>query len=127
MEQGKEDKIEGLKKLRHQNIKPYFLYKLNFPEVFTEKGGFDIVIGNPPYVQMQKDEGKLADLYKNAKYATFERTGDLYALFYELGFNILKLDGVLCFITSSQWMKANYGKSLRRLRNVMILFWSPWL
>jgi adenine-specific DNA-methyltransferase len=83
--------------------------------MFGVKDGFDIVIGNPPYVQMQKDSGKLSELLKSAGYKTFERTGDLYAIFYELGFKILKKNGIHTFITSSQWMKANYGKSLRKL------------
>ena len=80
-------------------------------------GGFDVVIGNPPYVQLQKDRGKLANLYKNCNYKTFERTGDIYTLFYENGINILKSDGYLCFITSNKWMRAAYGKSLRKFFN----------
>lgn len=83
--------------------------------MFGIREGFDVVIGNPPYVQMQKDSGKLAALLKNGNYSTFERTGDVYAIFYELGFNVLKPNGVHVFITSSQWLKANYGKSLRKL------------
>ncbi len=78
--------------------------------------GFDIVIGNPPYIQLQKahdDKNKYADLYKNESYETFERTGDIYALFYEKGINLLKNGGFLCFITSNKWMRAKYGKKLR--------------
>jgi tRNA1(Val) A37 N6-methylase TrmN6 len=76
--------------------------------------GFDIVIGNPPYVQLQKDGGKLAIELKSQNYETFEKTGDIYSLFYEKGFQILKNGGIHTFITSSQWMKAAYGKSLRK-------------
>lgn len=81
--------------------------------------GFDVVIGNPPYIQLQKalpngNGNKFADLYKNENYKTFERTGDIYALFYEKGLNILTAKGLLCFITSNKWMRANYGKSLRK-------------
>ncbi len=76
--------------------------------------GFDVVLGNPPYVQLQKDQGKLANELKNQRYASFEKTGDIYSIFYEHGFKILKENGVETFITSSQWMKANYGKSLRK-------------
>jgi hypothetical protein len=97
-----------------RQIKPFFLWNLYFSEVFHQKGGFDIVIGNPPYVQLQKDGGSLANLYKNGGYKTFERTGDIYALFYEKGLNILKNMGHLCFITSNKWMRAGYGKSLRK-------------
>jgi hypothetical protein len=85
---------------------PYF-----FPKVTD---GFDVVIGNPPYIQMQKDGGKLAEELKTQKYQTYERTGDIYAIFYEQGINLLAEGGVEIFITSSQWLKANYGKSLRK-------------
>jgi len=74
---------------------------------------FNIIIGNPPYIQLQKDKGKLANELKNIGYETFEKTGDIYALFYEKGFQILKINGIHTFITSSQWMKAAYGKPLR--------------
>ena len=50
-----------------------------------DKDGFDIVIGNPPYIQLQKDNGKLSKLYKNCKYKTFVGSGDIYCLFYERG------------------------------------------
>jgi len=82
--------------------------------MFGVKDGFDIVIGNPPYVQLQKDGGKLAQLYQPIKYETFERTGDIYSLFYEKGVQLLKDKGILCFITSNKWMRANYGASTRQ-------------
>jgi methylase of polypeptide subunit release factors len=74
---------------------------------------FDVVIGNPPYVQMQKDKGVLANRYKNEEYATYERTGDVYSLFYERGFQLLSGKSILCYITSNQWIRAKYGESLR--------------
>lgn len=92
--------------------RPYFLWHLFFADVFTD-GGFDIVIGNPPYIQLQKNSGYLANLYKDEKFETFERTGDIYALFYEKGINVLKEKGILTFITSRQWMRSSYGESLR--------------
>ncbi len=82
--------------------------------MFGIKDGFDIVIGNPPYVQLQKDSGKLANLLAKLGYDTFERTGDIYSLFYERGVNLLKDKGVLCYITSNKWMRANYGASTRQ-------------
>lgn len=93
--------------------KPWFLWHLYFMDVFNG-GGFDIVIGNPPYIQMQKDRGELSKVLQSAGYESFEKTGDIYALFYELGFNILKNKGIHIFITSSQWLRASYGKSLRK-------------
>ncbi|MBV6454760.1 MAG: Eco57I restriction-modification methylase domain-containing protein [Bacteroidetes bacterium] len=82
--------------------------------MFGVKDGFDIVIGNPPYVQLQKDSGKLAKLYQPYQYDTFERTGDIYSLFYERGVQLLNDKGILCYITSNKWMRANYGASTRK-------------
>lgn len=92
-----------------------FDFRLIFSEVFREKNGFDVMIGNPPYIQLQKDGGRLAGLYSKLGFQTFQRTGDIYALFYENGIRMLKPGGHLCFITSSKWMRSGYGKSLRRL------------
>ena len=55
-------------------------------------GGFDVAIANPPYVQLQSNEGLLANHYKDAGYRTFARTGDIYQLFYERGCQALKPD-----------------------------------
>lgn len=71
------------------------------------------MIGNPPYVQLQNNGGALAKLYEAANYKTFARTGDIYCLFYERGWQLLQDDGFLCFITSNKWMRAGYGEKLR--------------
>jgi hypothetical protein len=105
-------KQQRLEKIDPDN-KPYFLWHLYFSEVF-DTGGFDIVIGNPPYIQLQKDAGDLADKLKNSHYETFERMGDIYSLFYEKGWQLLKPQGSLCFITSNKWMRAGYGESTRK-------------
>ncbi len=82
--------------------------------MFGVAEGFDIVVGNPPYVQLQRDGGKLADRYQDAGFTTFTRTGDIYQLFYEMGFRLLAPGGLLSFITSNSWLKAEYGKATRR-------------
>ena len=90
-------------------------WRVEFAEVFTQRGGFDIAIANPPYVQLQSNEGLLANQYKNIGYSTFTRTGDIYQLFYERGCQALKPDnGLLAYITSNSWLKAEYGKTTRR-------------
>ena len=82
---------------------------------FGVNDGFDIVIGNPPYIQLQKDGGRLGDLYQNCNFETFARTGDIYQLFYEKGMGLLKdAQGNLAFITSNSWMRAKYGGKLRQ-------------
>ena len=78
---------------------------------------FDIVIGNPPYIQLQKKSGELGQKYKNEEYRTFDNQGDIYCLFYEQGMGMLKPEGHLCFITSNKWMRAGYGQKLRAYIN----------
>ncbi|MGF6849024.1 adenine-specific DNA-methyltransferase [Chitinophaga sp. W3I9] len=93
-----------------------FEWRLEFPEILSVNGdfmGFDVVIGNPPYVQLQK----LNDLDKKAleqqKFETYIGKGDLYQLFYEHGINLLRPNGLLCYITSNKWMRTDYGKVTR--------------
>ncbi len=94
--------------------------------MFGVSDGFDVVIGNPPYIQLQSATGrkikdkkgkiideKLGDLYINCDFETFARTGDIYCLFYERGCQLLKPNGHLCYITSNKWMRAGYGEKLR--------------
>ena len=92
-----------------------FEWRIEFPEVLDEDGrfvGFDCVIGNPPYIQLQK-MGTDADALQKMNYETYERTGDIYCLFYEMGMKLLKPGALLSFITSNKWMRAGYGRSLR--------------
>ena len=92
-----------------------FEWRFEFPEVLNDEGdfvGFDVVIGNPPYVQLQSMK-EMSKQYEKLNFQTYTSMGDLYALFYEKGNEVLKNDGVLCFITGSAWMRANYGKQLR--------------
>jgi hypothetical protein len=81
--------------------------------MFNVKDGFDIVIGNPPYIQLQNNGGELAKLYEPCGYKTFAKTGDIYCLFYERGWQLLKSNGHLCYITSNKWMRAGYGEKTR--------------
>ena len=81
--------------------------------MFGVSDGFDIVIGNPPYIQLQSTGGKLGKLYEKLGYSSFDSKGDIYCLFYERGWQLLKRDGHLCFITSNKWMRAGYGAKLR--------------
>ena len=82
--------------------------------MFGVKNGFDIVIGNPPYVQLQANDGALGTMYEKLNYITFARTGDIYSLFYERGYQLLVGKGHLCYITSNKWMRAAYGEKTRK-------------
>lgn len=92
----------------------FFLWHTYFRDVFSRKGkeGFDIVIGNPPYIQLQT-MGAISDTYKNEAFETFNKTGDIYCLFVEQGMDLLCKDGVLTYIMPNKWMQAGYGKELR--------------
>ncbi len=81
--------------------------------MFGVPDGFDVVIGNPPYIQLQKEGGRLGNLYQDKGFDTFARTGDIYCLFYEKSNQLSKNSGHTCFITSNKWMRAGYGKKLR--------------
>ena len=91
-------------------------WMIEFPEVLDDDGsflGFDVIIGNPPYIQLQDNKGYLGSLYEKEKFKTFDKMGDIYALFYEKGSKLVKLDGSVCLITSNKWMRSGYGEKLR--------------
>jgi len=83
--------------------------------MFGFKGGFDVVIGNPPYVQIQKLPEKDKNAYEAEGYLTFSKTADLYCLFFERGGRFLDDEGSLCYITSNKFFRSGYGKPLRQL------------
>ena len=83
-----------------------------FPKAF-EDGGFDVAVGNPPYVRQEwiKDDKP----YLKEHYRAYDGVADLYVYFYELGLNLLKPGGRLGYVVTNKWMKAGYGEPLRRL------------
>ena len=108
--------LEQLKKINLAENNKFFLWHTWFSDVFNrddDKNGFDIVIGNPPYIQLQNNGGELAKLYEDCRFQTFAKTGDIYCLFYEKGWQLLCQQGHLCFITSNKWMRAGYGEKTR--------------
>lgn len=88
-----------------------FDWQESFPRVF-KKGGFDVVVGNPPYVRQEW----LGDIkpFLQENYQTYHGMADLYVYFYELGVRVLKPGGRLSFVVTNKWMKAGYGEPLRR-------------
>lgn len=83
--------------------------------MFNVQAGFDVVIGNPPYVRLQSASGLLADRYQDAGYETFQREGDIYQLFQEVALGLAsKVTGVVALITSNSWMRSGYGAGTRR-------------
>ncbi len=91
-----------------------FEWRFEFPEVLNEEGdfvGFDVVIGNPPYIRQESIKEQKPFLQNN--YKTYAGTADLYVFFVEKGMNLLKEHGRFCYILPNKWMKAGYGKALR--------------
>ena len=91
-----------------------FEWRFEFPEVLDDSGafvGFDVVIGNPPYIR-QEEFAPLKPYLKDS-FKTFAGTADLYVYFVELGMNLLKDSGNFVFIIPNKWMRAGYGKALR--------------
>ncbi|PZP48750.1 MAG: type II restriction endonuclease, partial [Pseudopedobacter saltans] len=108
-----EEKVEEIK--NNKIYEQAFEWRFEFPEILDDDGsfiGFDCIIGNPPYIQLQKlglESEKLAQM----GFDTYTRMGDIYMLFFELGNRLLKSSGILTYITSNKWMRAGYGENLR--------------
>jgi hypothetical protein len=91
-----------------------FEWRFEFPEVLNEEGdftGFDVVIGNPPYIR--QEEFSNIKNYLQTNYQTFTGTADLYVYFVERGLQITKLNGNFIYILPNKWMRAGYGSKLR--------------
>ncbi len=94
-----------------------FDWHKEFPQVFAE-GGFDVVIGNPPYVsaiELKKNYSDDEYSYLKQQYTTAKGTVDLYIYFFEKGLSLLKTNGVLAYITPNRYLSASYGTALRQL------------
>jgi hypothetical protein len=83
-----------------------------FPEAFAD-GGFDVVVGNPPYVR-QELLGSLKP-YLERRFRAYHGVADLYVYFFERGLDLLKPGGRLSFVVTNKWLKAGYAEPLRRL------------
>jgi hypothetical protein len=110
-----------------------FLWDIDFAEIFGDKGGFDIVIGNPPYVRQEKiappnklkaeisleDKREYKDKLLKSIQAHYpfikkiDKKSDYYIYFYFHGLSLLNDKGVFCFITSNSWLDVGYGKDLQ--------------
>ena len=87
-----------------------FDWQAEFSEIMS-RGGFDAVIGNPPYVRQEslKDQKK----YFTTRYEVYHGVADLYAYFIERGVSLLNPGGYFSYIVANKWLRANYGKPLR--------------
>jgi 23S rRNA G2445 N2-methylase RlmL len=131
-----EEKRELLEKA-YEELKPkgkqFVIWEIDFADVFEEKGGFDVVIGNPPYIRQEKisppfRSNKEVSIKEKIKYKDelidsikikypfikeFDRNCDYYIYFYFYGLSLLNLKGTFCFISSSSWLDVDFGKILQ--------------
>ncbi len=90
-----------------------FNWNAQFPEVFRN-GGFDIVIGNPPYIRNTELSNEDKTIFNKTFFSSYKQY-DIYVLFFELGLKLLKNKGVLGFITSNKFIASDYGMKIRDL------------
>jgi type I restriction-modification system DNA methylase subunit len=98
----------------------FFHWELEFPEVFFDRlgqhkgaaAGFDVVIGNPPYVR-QEGLGDLKPYFAAAYPETYHGVADLYVYFYQQALRLTRVGGRMSFIVTNKWMRAGYGEPLR--------------
>lgn len=107
---------QGNSIIHHKHTdKQAFLWNVQFNKVM-QSGGFDVVLGNPPYVRQER----LSDIkpYLQEHYKTYHGVADLYTYFFELGLNLLKKGGRLGYISSSTFFRTNSGTPLRQFLKV---------
>ncbi|GAB2564464.1 type IIG restriction enzyme/methyltransferase [Spirosoma aerophilum] len=96
-----------------------FEWRFEFPEVLTDEGdfkGFDVVIGNPPYIRIQdlrQHNENIVEWYNANYFSTGSGNYDLYIPFIELGYSILATKGDFCFIMPHKFINATYGEKIR--------------
>lgn len=114
-EQGKIDDLARVEEFKRSNTKPFFLWKLNFPEVFQNKGGFDVVIANPPYIG-EKNNKIIFHQVKHTHFGKmfYQRRMDYFYFFIAKGIMNLKHGGHICFITTNYWITATGGQKYLR-------------
>ncbi len=113
---GKIKKLETeLEEIKNNKIyENAFEWRFEFPEVLNDEGdfvGFDVVIGNPPYIRQEEIKEQKHFLTNN--FETYSGTADLYVFFVEKGLEVLKQKGSFCYIMPNKWMQTVYGKPLR--------------
>lgn len=92
-------------------------YEAEAPNAWPGRGGFDMVVGNPPYVDSERMVNQGAGETRRRLSRDFQLTRgnwDLYIAFFELGFRLLQQDGVLVYVTPDKWLAKPFGEALRR-------------
>lgn len=116
-------KIKEITNAFKKHKKDWFIWKLEFYDVFKNNNGFDIVIGNPPYLEARNEKfsNKLKDKLQNKiekKYGKHQkyisRGSDLLIYFYELAISLINKDGINMFITQNSWLDTDFGQKFQQ-------------
>ena len=105
------EKLPMLENIAHGDSLHPETFEMNFSQIMKE-GGFDVIVGNPPYVR-QETLGEEFKAYAKRNFETYAGTADLYIYFIEKAHRLLKPGGYFGMIVSNKWMRSNYGKALR--------------
>lgn len=110
-EEGKESALKKLDQFKKTDIRPFFLWKLNFSEVFREKGGFDVMIANPPYIKEYVDRKAFDGLHTSPYY---QGKMDIWYLFACRSLDMIKSQsGILAFIAQNNWVTSSGASKMR--------------
>ncbi len=112
-DEGKLDTLKEIEVYKNNGIRPFFLWKLYFADVFQEKGGFDVVIANPPYVGNKGHKEEFQQIQVGNLGHFYERRMDLFYFFFHLALNIGKHKSVIAFITTNYYLTATGAINLR--------------
>lgn len=113
-DQGREDKLEEIRKLRRKNVRPFFIWKLEFSDVFKENNGFDVIIGNPPYVGESKNKEIFRPIAKGNLGEFYIGKMDLFYFFFHLALNLGRKKAKCAFITTNYFLTAYGARKLRK-------------
>ncbi len=117
-----QDILDEYEMSKSKTSKPYILWQLEFARVFRDNGGFDIVIGNPPYLESrnpcfsEETKDELQALIKKRyekKAGWFPRGADLLIYFFELSMRLIRKDGINTFITQNSWLDTEFGRKFQ--------------
>lgn len=111
------DALKRYEESLKNKTKPYFIWEMEFAKIFKEKGGFDIVIGNPPYIDSENMVNSGMEQMRNTIASKFKYTKgnwDIYIAFFEIGYGMLSKNGTLTYITPDKWISKPFGDELRK-------------
>jgi adenine-specific DNA-methyltransferase len=114
IENGKSQELPKIRELKRLNSKPYFLWKLNFTKVFRDKGGFDVVIGNPPYLGEAGNKEIFREI-SNSQFGQrfYQRKMDFFYFFFHKAIDLSKEKAIISLITTNYFPTA-FGASILR-------------